>query len=66
MFNILSHRENADQNDTEQLSQNGCQKTTNVGDNVCIVRGSPHNTLGRNVNWCSHYGNQYGGWGGGK
>ena len=33
--------------------------TTNAGDSV--EKKEPSYTVGGNVNWCSHYGEQYGG-----
>ena len=35
------------------------KKSTNVGEGV--EKREPSNVVGRNVNWCSHYGKQYAG-----
>ena len=43
---------------SEWLSSKRTQKT-NVGEDV--ERSEPSYTVGGNVNWCSHYGKQYGG-----
>ena len=66
MFNIISYYRNTNQNynetiishSSEYLSSKNSQ-TTNVGEGV--ERMEPACTLGGNVNWFSHYGEQYGG-----
>jgi hypothetical protein len=65
-FNILSHQGNANQNDTEipsHSNQNGNHQEkptkTNTGENV--GKKAPLYTVGGSVNYCSQYGNQYGG-----
>ena len=73
MFNIANYQINANQNCnvvSPYTSQNGHHQkslhtnqkslqTINGGNGVEKV--SPHNTVGGNVNWHNHYGDQYGG-----
>ena len=60
MLNITNHQGNASQNHSEtspHTCQNGYyqkEQITNIGKNV------KKRVVG-NVNWCSHYGTQYGG-----
>ena len=66
MLSIINHEGNANQNHSEMLphtSQNGCygkdKKLTSVGEGEEKREASC--TIGGNVNWCSHYEKQYGG-----
>jgi hypothetical protein len=67
MLNILSHKGNENQNYSEILfhpSENGEWGTTinagkDAGDGGAHI--IPSYTVGRNVNYCNHYGNQHGG-----
>ena len=66
MLNIINHQRNANQNYSDvspHISQNGhhqkIYKTINAGEGV--EKSEPSCTVGGNVNWCSHYGEQYGG-----
>ena len=66
MLNITNHQGNANQNHNdisphtrlEQLSSKRTQ-ITNIGEDV--EKREPLYTVGRKVNWFSHYGKQYGG-----
>ena len=48
---------------SSHTSQNGHQQKnlqiTDAGEGV--EKREPSNTVGGNINWCSHYGEQYGG-----
>jgi hypothetical protein len=64
MFTVLSHPRNTDKNYIEILSHlsewlSSRKHTTNAGEdadkNGTLIR------VGGSVNWCSHYGSQYGG-----
>ena len=66
MFNITNYQRNANQNYSEvsfphrsawPSSKN--VQTINAGDGV--EKTEPSFTVGENVNWYSHYGEQYGG-----
>jgi hypothetical protein len=67
MFNFLSHKGNANQNKTEipfHPSQNGVHQENGQQMLVRMVVVQGEDTLcaiNGNVNYCSHYGNQYGG-----
>ena len=65
MFNITNHYRNANQNHYEVLpytSQNGHHQKSlqaiSVGEGV--EKREPYYTIGGNVNWCNHYGKQFG------
>ena len=66
MFIMTHHQGNANQNHNE-IPPHTCQKwlksttqeTTDVGKDV--EKKEPLCTAGRNANWCSHCGKQYGG-----
>ena len=67
IFNITSYQRNANQKFNEMsphTGQNGYHKkkknpqTTNAGEGV--ERRKPSCTVGQNVNWYNHYGEQYG------
>ena len=65
MLNITNYQRNANQNHNEvspHTGQNGhnqkALQTINAGEGV--EKREPSYTVGRNVNWCSHYGKQYG------
>ena len=63
MLNIICHQRNANQNHNEisphtHLSSKRAQ-ITNVGEDV--EKREPSYTVGANRNWCSHCGEQYGG-----
>ena len=66
MLNIANYKRNAKQNYNEippHTSQNGHHQrnlqTINAGEGV--EKREPSCTVGGNVNWYSHYGEQYGG-----
>ena len=66
MFSITNHQGNANQHHNEIITSHLLewllskrQKITTVGKDV--EKREPLCTLGGNVNWCSHYGKQYGG-----
>ena len=74
MFTITSHQINANQNHNEVshwgISSHSCQnghhyikkkkpQVTNVDGDV--EKRECSYTLGGNINWCRHYGEQYGG-----
>ena len=68
MLNITKHQGNANQNYNEvspHTGQNGHPlkslqiQITNTGEST--ENREPSYTVGGNVNWCSHYGRQYGG-----
>ena len=65
MLNNTGHQRNASENLYEVSAQN-CQDShhqkrqiTNVGEGV--EKREPSHTVGGNVNWGSHFGEQYGG-----
>ena len=60
MLNISNHGGKANQNH-DDISPHLSSKSqiTNVGKDV--EKREPSYTVGGNVNWCSHYGKQYGG-----
>ena len=62
MLNINNHQRNANQNHNE-ISPHTCQTgyhqtQINVGEDM--EKREPSYTVGRNINWCSHCGKQYG------
>ena len=66
MFNNMNYQRNARQSYNEvppHTAQNGHHQknlqTINTREDV--EKGEPSYTVGRNVNWYSHYGEQYGG-----
>ena len=66
MLNITDYQRNANQNYNEvshHTGQNGHDQknlqTINAGEGV--EKREPSYTVGANVNWYSHYGEQYGG-----
>ena len=66
MLSITHHQGNANQNTVRyhpsHLSEwlkSTAQQTTGVGEDV--EKEEPSCTVGRNANWCSHSGQQYGG-----
>ena len=66
MLNITNYQRNANQNYNEVSSHTGENghhqknlQTINAGEGV--EKREPSCTVGRNVNWYSHYGEQYGG-----
>ena len=64
MFNVANHQGNANQNHNEVSPHTGQKaiikkNTTNAGERV--EKREPSYTVGGNVSWCSHYGEQYGG-----
>ena len=63
MPNITHHRGNANENHNKispHTCQNGCYQKEHKGWWGWGERG-PSYTVGGNVNWCSHCGEQYGG-----
>ena len=61
MLNITNYQRNANQNYNDvslHIGQNGHHQTINAGEGV--ETGGPSHTVGGNINWCSHYGEQYG------
>ena len=66
MLNTANHQRNATQKHNE-ISPHTCQNSyhqkrlqmTNV--NKDVEKREPQYIVGRNVNWCSYYGKQYGG-----
>ena len=66
MLNIANYQRNANQNNNEispHISKNGHHQknlqTINAG--AGMEKREPSYTDGGNVNWCTHYGEQYGG-----
>ena len=65
MLNITNLQRNANQNHNEvspHIGQNGHhQKIRTINAREGVEEREPSYTVGRNVNWYSHYGEQYGG-----
>ena len=60
-LSIANHQRNENQNDRYHLtpvSMAIITKITNIGEDV--KKKEPFYTVGGNVNWCRHYGKQYG------
>ena len=62
MFNITNYLRNANQNHNEisHLLEwlSSIRQEINIREDV--EKREPSHTIGQNVNWCSHYGKQYG------
>ena len=59
MLNITNYQSNEVSPHTGQNGHHQKNLQTNAGEGV--EKREPSYTVGRSVNWCSHYGEQYGG-----